>query len=86
VAQTTRSNALANAKVMRIALECRHKGWGTSIVIGVAPAGAKISTRPFQLVTGRSSVQIVFRKDIVMRSLTVSLFVGKRCFEAAFRG
>ena len=39
---------------MRQALECCHKGWGTSIIIGVAPAGAEISTRPFQLVTGRN--------------------------------
>jgi S-(hydroxymethyl)glutathione dehydrogenase/alcohol dehydrogenase len=38
---------------MRQALECGHKGWGTSIIIGVAPAGAEIATRPFQLVTGR---------------------------------
>jgi len=37
-----------------IAVECCHKGWGTSIIIGVAPAGAEISTRPFQLVTGRN--------------------------------
>ncbi len=42
-----------NVKVMRQALECSHRGWGQSIVIGVAPAGAEISTRPFQLVTGR---------------------------------
>ena len=39
--------------VMRQALECAHKGWGESVIIGVAPAGAEISTRPFQLVTGR---------------------------------
>lgn len=45
---------IGNTNVMRIALECCHKGWGTSIVVGVAPAGAEISTRPFQLVTGRS--------------------------------
>ena len=38
---------------MRQALECCHKGWGQSMIIGVAPAGAEISTRPFQLVTGR---------------------------------
>jgi S-(hydroxymethyl)glutathione dehydrogenase / alcohol dehydrogenase len=38
---------------MRQALECCHKGWGTSVIIGVAGAGAEISTRPFQLVTGR---------------------------------
>ena len=43
-----------NVTVMRQALECCHKGWGTSIIIGVAPAGAEISTRPFQLVTGRN--------------------------------
>jgi S-(hydroxymethyl)glutathione dehydrogenase / alcohol dehydrogenase len=42
-----------NVKVMRAALECSHRGWGESIIIGVAPAGAEISTRPFQLVTGR---------------------------------
>ncbi|MEH6562301.1 MAG: S-(hydroxymethyl)glutathione dehydrogenase, partial [Marinobacter sp.] len=39
--------------VMRSALECCHKGWGESVVIGVAGAGQEISTRPFQLVTGR---------------------------------
>ncbi len=42
-----------NVQVMRQALECCHRGWGQSIVIGVAPSGAEISTRPFQLVTGR---------------------------------
>jgi S-(hydroxymethyl)glutathione dehydrogenase / alcohol dehydrogenase len=42
-----------NVTVMRQALECAHRGWGESIVIGVAPAGAEIATRPFQLVTGR---------------------------------
>ena len=45
---------IGNVEVMRQALECAHKGWGESIIIGVAPAGAEISTRPFQLVTGRS--------------------------------
>ncbi|WP_455565426.1 S-(hydroxymethyl)glutathione dehydrogenase/class III alcohol dehydrogenase [Moraxella bovoculi] len=44
---------IGNVNVMRSALECCHKGWGESIIIGVAPAGAEISTRPFQLVTGR---------------------------------
>jgi S-(hydroxymethyl)glutathione dehydrogenase/alcohol dehydrogenase len=44
---------IGNVDVMRQALECCHKGWGESIIIGVAPAGAEISTRPFQLVTGR---------------------------------
>lgn len=42
-----------NVQVMRDALEACHRGWGESVVIGVAPAGAEISTRPFQLVTGR---------------------------------
>ncbi|WP_319422811.1 S-(hydroxymethyl)glutathione dehydrogenase/class III alcohol dehydrogenase [Pleurocapsa sp. FMAR1] len=44
---------IGNVKVMRQALECCHKGWGVSTVIGVASAGEEISTRPFQLVTGR---------------------------------
>jgi S-(hydroxymethyl)glutathione dehydrogenase/alcohol dehydrogenase len=44
---------IGNVEVMRAALECCHKGWGESIIIGVAPAGAEIQTRPFQLVTGR---------------------------------
>jgi S-(hydroxymethyl)glutathione dehydrogenase / alcohol dehydrogenase len=44
---------IGNTATMRQALECCHKGWGQSIIIGVAPAGAEISTRPFQLVTGR---------------------------------
>jgi S-(hydroxymethyl)glutathione dehydrogenase/alcohol dehydrogenase len=43
-----------NVRVMRQALECSHRGWGESIVIGVAGAGQEISTRPFQLVTGRT--------------------------------
>ena len=47
-------DATGNVQVMRTALESAHKGWGESIIIGVAPAGAEISTRPFQLVTGRS--------------------------------
>ncbi|MEL6586272.1 MAG: S-(hydroxymethyl)glutathione dehydrogenase/class III alcohol dehydrogenase [Pseudomonadota bacterium] len=46
-------DATGNVQVMRWALEAAHKGWGESIIIGVAPAGAEISTRPFQLVTGR---------------------------------
>jgi S-(hydroxymethyl)glutathione dehydrogenase/alcohol dehydrogenase len=44
---------VGNTQLMRQALECCHKGWGKSIVIGVAAAGQEISTRPFQLVTGR---------------------------------
>jgi S-(hydroxymethyl)glutathione dehydrogenase / alcohol dehydrogenase len=44
---------IGNVNVMRAALECCHKGWGESIIIGVAAGGQEISTRPFQLVTGR---------------------------------
>ena len=44
---------IGNTDVMRQALECCHKGWGESVIIGVAGAGTEISTRPFQLVTGR---------------------------------
>jgi S-(hydroxymethyl)glutathione dehydrogenase / alcohol dehydrogenase len=44
---------IGNVQTMRQALECCHRGWGTSVIIGVAGAGQEISTRPFQLVTGR---------------------------------
>ncbi len=44
---------IGNVNTMRAALECCHKGWGESVIIGVAGAGEEISTRPFQLVTGR---------------------------------
>jgi S-(hydroxymethyl)glutathione dehydrogenase/alcohol dehydrogenase len=44
---------IGNTTTMRQALECCHRGWGESIIIGVAPSGAEIATRPFQLVTGR---------------------------------
>jgi S-(hydroxymethyl)glutathione dehydrogenase/alcohol dehydrogenase len=44
---------VGNTTLMRQALECAHKGWGVSTIIGVAAAGAEIATRPFQLVTGR---------------------------------
>jgi S-(hydroxymethyl)glutathione dehydrogenase/alcohol dehydrogenase len=44
---------IGNVNTMRQALECCHKGWGESTIIGVAPSGAEIATRPFQLVTGR---------------------------------
>lgn len=46
-------DATGNVQIMRAALECAHRGWGVSCVIGVAPAGHEISTRPFQLITGR---------------------------------
>ena len=44
---------IGNVDVMRQALECCHRGWGVSVIIGVAGAGQEIRTRPFQLVTGR---------------------------------
>ena len=43
---------VGNVRLMRAALECYHKGWGTSVIVGVAASGQEISTRPFQLVTG----------------------------------
>ena len=49
-----RDRCIGNVNIMRTALECAHKGWGESIIIGVAGSGEEISTRPFQLVTGRS--------------------------------
>ena len=66
-----------NVEVMRSALECAHRGWGTSCVIGVAASGQEIATRPFQLVTGRVWKGTAFggfksRKDVpklVERSL-----------------
>ena len=45
---------VGNVNTMRQALECCHRGWGTSVIIGVAPSGTEIATRPFQLVTGRN--------------------------------
>jgi S-(hydroxymethyl)glutathione dehydrogenase/alcohol dehydrogenase len=45
---------VGNVKLMRQALECCHRGWGVSVIIGVAGAGQEIATRPFQLVTGRT--------------------------------
>ena len=52
-APITASSASAMSTTMRQALECCHRGWGVSVIIGVAGAGQEISTRPFQLVTGR---------------------------------
>ena len=51
---------VGNIKLMRQALECAHKGWGVSTIIGVAGAGQEISTRPFQLVTGRRWIGTAF--------------------------
>jgi len=67
-----------NVNVMRAALECAHRGWGTSCVIGVAASGQEIATRPFQLVTGRVWKGTAFggfksRKDVpklIERSLS----------------
>lgn len=51
---------IGNVQVMRAALECAHRGWGQSVIIGVAGAGQEISTRPFQLVTGRKWMGTAF--------------------------
>ena len=51
---------IGNVNVMRSALECAHRGWGQSVIIGVAGAGQEISTRPFQLVTGRKWMGTAF--------------------------
>ena len=51
---------IGNVNVMRAALECTHRGWGQSVIIGVAGAGQEISTRPFQLVTGRKWMGTAF--------------------------
>eukprot|EP01086_Lenisia_limosa_P002784 TRINITY_DN16800_c0_g1_i1.p1 TRINITY_DN16800_c0_g1~~TRINITY_DN16800_c0_g1_i1.p1 ORF type:complete len:376 (+),score=104.50 TRINITY_DN16800_c0_g1_i1:1-1128(+) len=51
---------VGNVNLMRSALECAHKGWGVSVIIGVAGAGQEISTRPFQLVTGRTWMGTAF--------------------------
>ena len=51
---------IGNVNVMRAALECAHRGWGQSVIIGVAGAGQEISTRPFQLVTGRKWLGTAF--------------------------
>ena len=51
---------IGRVDTMRQALECAHKGWGVSVIIGVAGAGQEISTRPFQLVTGRTWMGTAF--------------------------
>ena len=56
-AQDYTFDCTGNTNVMRAALECAHRGWGTSCVIGVAAAGQEISTRPFQLVTGELDLE-----------------------------
>ena len=52
---------VGNVNVMRQALECTHKGWGQSVVIGVAGSGKEISTRPFQLVTGEMHCLLIYK-------------------------
>jgi len=54
-------SALGNVKVMRQALECTHKGWGQSVVIGIAGSGKEIYTRPFQLVTGEMRCLFMYK-------------------------
>jgi len=81
------SDCTGNVQVMRQALEACHKGWGVSTIIGVAAAGKEISTRPFQLVTGRKWQGSAFggvkgRTECVARVLCVSsvLYVaGSAC-------
>jgi S-(hydroxymethyl)glutathione dehydrogenase/alcohol dehydrogenase len=51
---------IGNTKIMRQALECAHRGWGKSVIVGVAGSGQEISTRPFQLVTGRTWMGTAF--------------------------
>src|SRR3546814_19978738 len=62
---------IGNVNVMRAALECAHRGWGQSVIIGVAGAGQEISTRPFQLVTGRQWLGTACQSD--------ARRVGKEC-------
>jgi S-(hydroxymethyl)glutathione dehydrogenase/alcohol dehydrogenase len=54
---------VGNVGTMRAALESCHKGWGTSVIVGVAGSGQEISTRPFQLVTGRTWKGTAFGGD-----------------------
>jgi S-(hydroxymethyl)glutathione dehydrogenase/alcohol dehydrogenase len=63
-----------NVSVMRAALECSHRGWGTSCVIGVAASGHEIATRPFQLVTGRT-----WKGEIIMNHLIFCIFILNSC-------
>ena len=82
-----------NVEVMRAALECAHRGWGTSCIIGVAASGHEISTRPFQLVTGRTWKGTAFggfksRQDVpklVQRSLDGEIPID-HCITHVFDG
>src|SRR5262249_9374399 len=71
---------VGNTQLMRQALECCHRGWGKSVIIGVAGAGQEISTRPFQLVTGRQWMGTAFggakgRRDVPK---IVDWYMGKK--------
>jgi S-(hydroxymethyl)glutathione dehydrogenase / alcohol dehydrogenase len=73
---------IGNVGTMRAALECCHKGWGESCIIGVAAAGQEISTRPFQLVTGRVWRGTAFG-GVKGRSMLPG-YVGKACLVTGF--
>lgn len=64
---------IGNVQTMRAALEACHKGWGVSTVIGVAGSGQEISTRPFQLVTGRVWKGSAFGGNLILFCLYVSI-------------
>ena len=70
-------DATGNVQVMRSALECSHRGWGQSCVIGVAPAGHEISTRPFQLVTG-------FHNFVNLKAYMLSEYYFSNCLISSF--
>lgn len=59
-------SALSYPSVKRAALEACHKGWGVSVIVGVAAAGQEISTRPFQLVTGRTWKGTAFGGNLLL--------------------
>ena len=76
---------VGNVGVMRSALECCHKGWGESIIVGVAAAGTEISTRPFQLVTGRGWRGTAFggyKSRIAVPQLVEKYMAGKTRLDA----
>jgi len=60
VREDVRVQAIGRVDTMRAALECAHRGWGKSVIVGVAASGQEISTRPFQLVTGRQWMGTAF--------------------------
>ena len=68
---------IGNVQVMRQALECAHRGWGQSIIIGVAPAGAEIATRPFQLVTGRTWKGTAFAAGPTCRGSSIGIWTAR---------